>query len=173
MFICTQKTVQTMTNHTLQKQLFQTGCILAGVAVILGAFGAHNLKESVSDYELSIFETAVRYQFYHAFALLFISVFIRRLHERTAKTAGQLFLAGTLIFSGSLYILSISSLWEGGEGTRWLGGVTPFGGAALIAGWAYLAYSGYKVSGSSEQSTHYRHNRKKEGASKLNEEQEI
>lgn len=136
-----------MTNHTLQRQLFQAGCIMAGTGVLLGAFGAHSLKDQITDYELSVFDTAVKYQLLHAIALILIAIFLRRLHERCAKTSGQLFLYGTILFSGSLYIVSAVGNLTGIE-TKWVGGITPIGGLSMIGGWFYLAIRGYKNFGS-------------------------
>lgn len=147
-----------MTNHTLQKQLFQTGSFLAGTALALGAFGAHALREQITDQYLNVYETGVRYQFFHAFALLILAVFLRRLHEKTVKLAFFLFTSGAIIFSGSLYLLSTSMLWYG-EDLKWLGGITPIGGVALITGWLLMAVNGYKYT-SSEESHSSRSSRK-------------
>lgn len=132
-----------MTNHTLQKQLIQGGAALAGAAVALGAFGAHKLKDILDEASISAFETAVRYQFYHAIGLLAIGGMLRRLDEKTAKRVAQLFILGIIIFCGSLYIVSTRGVTFG-DGVKWMGGLTPVGGASFIAGWVWLAYKGYK-----------------------------
>jgi uncharacterized membrane protein YgdD (TMEM256/DUF423 family) len=109
------------------------GAILGGLGVIAGAFGAHGLKESMNERSLEVFETAARYQMYHALALL--AVGLLALHGRSGASltlAGWSFLVGTLIFSGTLYALALS-------GIRWLGAITPIGGVALIVGWFALA----------------------------------
>lgn len=121
-------------------KLFITLASLSGMlAVALGAFGAHGLRGKLDDYAMGVFETAVQYHFYHALALLAVGI-IALSQPQTAmlKSAGWLFLLGTVIFSGSLYVLAIT-------GVKWLGAVTPLGGLALIAGWACLAATGWKL----------------------------
>jgi uncharacterized membrane protein YgdD (TMEM256/DUF423 family) len=115
-----------------QRQFFAAGCISGGLAVALGAFAAHALKARLALDMLSVFEVGVRYQMYHAFALLAAAWACARWPGRAVSAAGWLFIAGTLIFSGSLYALSLT-------GQRWLGAVTPLGGVAFIAGWLCLA----------------------------------
>jgi uncharacterized membrane protein YgdD (TMEM256/DUF423 family) len=102
------------------------------IAVAAGAFGAHALRARLAPDLLAVFETAARYQMYHALALLALGWAATRWHSRLVIWSGRLFLAGTLVFSGSLYLLALT-------GTRWLGAITPFGGAALLAGWGCLA----------------------------------
>jgi len=121
-------------------KLFITLASLSGMlAVSLGAFGAHALKGRLDDYARSVFETAVQYHFYHSLALLAVGV-IALSAPQTAmlKSSGWLFLIGIVIFSGSLYLLSIT-------GVRWLGAITPLGGLAFIGGWACLAATGWKL----------------------------
>lgn len=108
-----------------------TGAILAGLAVALGAFGAHMLEDMVSADRLATFETGVKYQMYHALALLVIG-WISREAPGTLNSVGYCFIAGILVFSGSLYILVLTD-------TGWLGAITPIGGIAFIAGWILLA----------------------------------
>ncbi len=121
------------------------GALLGGLGVIAGAFGAHGLREYMDGRSQAIYETAARYQMYHALALL--AVGLLKMHGRSGIplcVAGWSFLVGTLIFSGTLYGLSLS-------GIRWLGAITPFGGVALIVGWFALAIaagSTAKVTGS-------------------------
>ena len=121
-------------------KLFITLASLSGMlAVIFGAFGAHALKGRLDDYALGIFETAVQYHFYHSFALLGVGIIALSQPQTTLlKSSGWLFLLGTLVFSGSLYLLSIT-------GVRWLGAITPLGGLALIGGWACLAAASWKL----------------------------
>lgn len=107
--------------------------LLGGLAVGLGAFAAHGMKAHYDPAELQTFETGVRYQMYHALALLGCGV-LGRLGARTGLAA-WLFLLGIVLFSGSLYAL----VWTGVKG---LGAVTPFGGVAFLAGWVLLAVSG-------------------------------
>lgn len=113
------------------------GSLSGGLAVAAGAFGAHALKERLSDRMLEIFETGARYQMYHALALLAVGWMAARWPEsRAVTTAGWAFLAGTVIFSGSLYALALS-------GVRWLGAITPIGGVALLVGWGALAVAAW------------------------------
>ena len=144
-----------MTNHTLQKQMFQTGAVLAGLSVAIGAFGAHQLKDSISDASLDTFQTAVRYQFYHGLAILTLGGMLRRLNEKTAKLTFNFFLFGVIIFCGSLYILSTRELTLG-DSLKWLGGLAPLGGLLFISGWAMIAYNGYKftMDGEGESNRH-------------------
>ena len=112
---------------------FLLGSISGGLAVALGAFGAHALKARLTPELLATFETGVRYQLYHALALLVVAVAMPRVPATSLLgAAGWLFVIGTLLFSGSLYLLCFTR-------RRWLGAVTPFGGLAFIAGWACLA----------------------------------
>lgn len=148
-----------MTNHTLQKQLFQTGSFLAGLAVVLGAFGAHALKDSVSEYDIAVFETGVKYQFYHALALLLLAAFLRRLHEKTLKQVFFFFSFGMSLFCVSLYLLATRSLWIGEE-LKWIVGITPIGGLSFISGWVLLAVKGYKhTSGEESHSSRSRNHK--------------
>ncbi len=101
------------------------------LAVCLGAFGAHALKESLDPHFLAIFDTAVRYHFTHTLALALLGLLMDRRKHRTLTLAGACFIAGILIFSGSLYALALS-------GVTWLGAITPIGGLALIAGWGLM-----------------------------------
>jgi uncharacterized membrane protein YgdD (TMEM256/DUF423 family) len=121
-------------------KLFITLAAFSGMfAVIFGAFGAHALKGKLDNHALSIFETAVQYHFYHSFALLMVGVIaITQPQTTLLKSTGWLFIVGIVIFSGSLYLLSFTGL-------RWLGAVTPLGGLTLIAGWACLAATGWKL----------------------------
>ena len=112
------------------------GCVSAAVAVVLGAFGAHGLRARLVPDMLSTFEIGVRYQMYHALALLGVGILLPRAASPTLTLAGWLFVAGTVVFSGSLYALAVT-------GQRWLGAVTPLGGAAFIAGWLVLAWAVY------------------------------
>ena len=110
------------------------GSLFAGLAVAAGAFGAHFLRSVLDQHMLTTFETAVRYQMYHALGLCVLSWAIERDQNLRFVTVGWLFTAGILLFSGSLYGLSLG-------GWRWLGPITPLGGAAFISGWAILAWN--------------------------------
>lgn len=117
------------------------GALSGLVSVAAGAFGAHALKQRLPADLLVIFETASRYQMYHALALVLVGILASRggLPERVSaplQLAGGLFVVGTVLFSGSLYVLSLS-------GQRWLGAITPLGGLAFLAGWLALAWSGW------------------------------
>ena len=115
----------------MDRLFFALGSASALVAVAAGAFGAHGLRARLSPDLLAVFETGARYQMYHALALLAVGWAATRWPGPWPARAGWLFVAGTLLFSGSLYALALS-------GARWLGGVTPFGGVAFLAGWACL-----------------------------------
>lgn len=117
---------------------FFLGSISGGLAVAFGAFGAHTLKDRLTEEALSTFETGARYQMYHALALLAVAFVITRWPDSNLPTyAGWLFVAGTVLFSGSLYLLSLTDV-------RWLGAIAPLGGAAFIAGWACLALAAWR-----------------------------
>lgn len=113
---------------------FAMGAILAGVGVALGAFGAHGLKARVTPDLLVVFETGVRYHMYHALALLAVGWAATRWPSTQVQAAGLLFVAGIVIFSGSLYAMTLT-------GVRWLGAITPIGGLAFLLGWASLAWA--------------------------------
>jgi uncharacterized membrane protein YgdD (TMEM256/DUF423 family) len=115
------------------------GALSGFVAVAAGAFGAHSLRERLSPDLLEVFETAARYQIYHALALLIVAAAAARDGFGWALMAsGWLFVAGTVLFSGSLYALALS-------GVRQLGAITPLGGLALLGGWAFLAWSAWRL----------------------------
>ena len=111
------------------------GALSGALTVALGAFGAHALKESLAPEQLAIWNTGVHYQGLHALALIGFGLWAER--ARAPSLAGWLFLAGTLLFSGSLYALALGS-------PRWCGAITPFGGVAFIAGWLAFAASAWK-----------------------------
>ena len=116
----------------MERVFIALGALSAGLGVALGAFGAHGLRARLAADALATFETAVRYQMYHALALLAVAFALTRWPGSTlAGAAGWLFVAGTVLFSGSLYLLALT-------GTRWLGAVTPLGGVLFIAGWGCL-----------------------------------
>lgn len=119
----------------MERTFFALGAISAFLAVAAGAFGAHGLKDRLSPEMLAIFETGARYQMYHALALMATAWAQTRFSgSGIVTTAGWLFVIGTLVFSGSLYVLSLTE-------TRWLGAITPIGGLAFLAGWLCLAYA--------------------------------
>jgi uncharacterized membrane protein YgdD (TMEM256/DUF423 family) len=110
------------------------GSLLAGLAVAAGAFGAHGLKTRLPADMLLVFETAVRYQMYHALGLLAVAYVSDRWPGGSVHGAGWLMLAGIILFSGSLYALCLT-------GVRALGAITPLGGLCFLSGWALLAWS--------------------------------
>lgn len=114
-----------------------TAALLAGIGVALGAFGAHALRARLEPRDLEIYETGVRYQMYHAFALLAVAWLLSR-NVPAAANAGWAFMVGTLLFSGSLYLMALT-------GWRWLGPVTPLGGAAFLVGWVLLMLAASKL----------------------------
>jgi uncharacterized membrane protein YgdD (TMEM256/DUF423 family) len=120
----------------MRRLFFFFGGLFGGLGVILGAFGAHTLKARLTPELLAVFETGVRYQIYHALALLFVALVAeKRPADRLLTAGGWLFVVGTLLFSGSLYVLALG-------GARWLGAITPVGGTAFIIGWFCLAVAG-------------------------------
>jgi uncharacterized membrane protein YgdD (TMEM256/DUF423 family) len=122
------------------KVFLLTGAILAALAVILGAFAAHSLKSQISADYLTIFETGVRYQMYHALGLLMLALFMNQLSiiNFTMLISGIGFISGIIIFSGSLYALSLT-------GIKWLGAITPMGGVAFIIGWICFAIAAFNL----------------------------
>ena len=120
----------------MQKGFLKTAAILGAISVALGAFGAHGLKQILPAELLQTFETAVRYQFYHVFALLAAGILYAAFPGKLMKWAGYLFIAGIILFSGSLYLLCYAKHYE--LPLNWLGAVTPFGGVAFIGGWIIL-----------------------------------
>jgi uncharacterized membrane protein YgdD (TMEM256/DUF423 family) len=122
-----------MTGRSSAQRFLALGSILAGLGVAAGAFGAHALKDILDPPMLQVFETATRYVMYHAFGLCIVSWAIDRYPEQRLEKSGWLFLIGILLFSGSLYVVSLA-------GIRWMGAVTPIGGLAFMTGWLLLAW---------------------------------
>jgi uncharacterized membrane protein YgdD (TMEM256/DUF423 family) len=116
----------------MDRLFFAFGALSAFIGVAMGAFAAHGLKSRLSPEMLSTFEVGARYQMYHALALFVVAWAQTRWGGALATASGWLFVLGTILFSGSLYVLSIS-------GVKWLGAITPFGGLAFLAGWGCLA----------------------------------
>ena len=112
------------------------GALSAAVAVVLGAFAAHALRARISPELLATFETGVRYQMYHALALAGLAWAVERWPAPPLVWAGWCFVAGTVLFSGSLYVLVLTGL-------RWLGAITPLGGLAFIGGWLLVAWAAW------------------------------
>lgn len=122
-------------------QIFLTlAAVFGGLSVAAGAFGSHALKEKLSEHYEEIFQVGARYQMYHALALLMVAVLLTRAEppETALVVSGWLFIVGIFIFSGSLYLLSLT-------GIKYLGAVAPLGGALFIAGWIALAFAAWTV----------------------------
>ncbi|MBL7757638.1 MAG: DUF423 domain-containing protein [Chitinophagaceae bacterium] len=122
----------------MHKRFLTWGALLAGLAVALGAFGAHGLKKLVPPETVATFETGVKYQMYHALALLLVGLIAERLASVWLKRAAWCFLIGILLFSGSLYLLTALKATDS-VGLGGLGIITPIGGLFFIAGWISLA----------------------------------
>ncbi len=118
----------------MDRLFFVVGSLFGFLGVALGAFGAHALKGNLGADQLLVFEVGVRYQMYHAFALLAATWAYTKWPGKSLIASGWLFIVGTVLFSGSLYALSLSGL-------QWLGAITPFGGFAFVAGWLCMAWS--------------------------------
>jgi uncharacterized membrane protein YgdD (TMEM256/DUF423 family) len=115
----------------MQRTFLLAGALAGLIGVGFGAFGAHGLRGRLSPDMLAVFETGVRYQMYHALALMAVAALSDRLGGRLIEAAGWLFVAGIVLFSGSLYLLAVT-------GITILGAITPIGGVAFLAGWACL-----------------------------------
>lgn len=118
--------------------------VIGMVAVIAGAFGAHFLEKRLSPEDLEIFETGARYQMYHALALVASAWMCSKYPSKLARGSAIAFLIGIIIFSGSLYALTLL-------GVRWLGAITPFGGVSLMVGWLLLAIAAWRAAGQSNR----------------------
>ena len=122
----------------MDRLFFTIGALFAFAGVAAGAFGAHGLKSRINTDMLTVFEVAVRYQMYHAFALIAAAWVQAKRPSALATSGGWFFVAGILLFSGSLYLISLSGL-------RWLGAITPIGGAAFLVGWVCLALAVWRA----------------------------
>jgi uncharacterized membrane protein YgdD (TMEM256/DUF423 family) len=122
----------------MDRVFFGLGSILALLAVGAGAFGAHALRSRLSPDMLTTFEVGARYHMYHALGLLAVAWAATRWPGSAVTAAGWLFLVGIVLFSGSLYLLSLTGL-------RWLGAITPLGGAAFLVGWFLLLWTAWKA----------------------------
>ena len=119
------------------KKILFTGAILMDMCVLLGAFGAHALKAQLSPEMLGVYKTAVEYQFYHSLGLLLIGLIGYHVQSKWLNWSGILLFVGIILFSGSLYALSIT-------GVKALGAITPIGGLSFVAGWICLAIGIWK-----------------------------
>jgi uncharacterized membrane protein YgdD (TMEM256/DUF423 family) len=127
-------------NYTFLK----LGSFFALTGVILGAFGAHGLESQISAAQIDTFETGVRYQFYHAFALILLALLYAPMKQDVKlKYAGWLFTVGIIFFSGSIYLLACRGLL-GIESWSWLGPITPLGGTCFIIAWGLVFFSAFR-----------------------------
>ncbi len=122
----------------MAKTLLMIAAISGLLAVAIGAFGAHGLKGRVTTDLMAVYQTGVQYHFYHTLALLFVGILMLQFPQVSLLSwSGCLFVAGMIIFSGSLYVMALT-------GIKWLGAITPIGGVAFIAGWLTMAIAFYK-----------------------------
>lgn len=134
-----------MTAEVAGRTFLTAGCILAATAVGAGAFGAHMLKSMLEPPMLAVYETAARYQMFHAFGLIAVGISITLFDDRRLAPAGWLFATGIVLFCGSLYGIALAGL-------KWLGPVTPLGGLALIGGWIVFGWRIWRGTESSRTS---------------------
>lgn len=128
----------------MYKNLFITAAVFGGLAVAFGAFGAHGLESITADEKiLHGFQTGVQYQMYHALALLAVAILYEKNRDKWFAWAGHCFIAGILLFSGSLYLLTFLKI-QASSAVRWVGPVTPLGGIFFITGWLFLLIAGIK-----------------------------
>ena len=127
----------------MHKGFVTTGALLGAVAVALGAFGAHGLKKIVPAETVQTFQTGVQYQMYHALPLVLTGILYEKCSPRPARTAGFLFITGIILFSGSLYILTVGKAAETSSLDK-AGIITPVGGLAFISGWLFLFIAAIK-----------------------------
>jgi uncharacterized membrane protein YgdD (TMEM256/DUF423 family) len=121
------------------------GTLFAGLAVILGAFGAHALKSKLAAEQIQVFETGVKYQMYHALALILLFVISEKTGSSILNYSGYLFVAGIIFFSGSLYLLACSEIIGIEQMKGILGPITPLGGLCFISGWVCLLISAFRL----------------------------
>jgi uncharacterized membrane protein YgdD (TMEM256/DUF423 family) len=126
-----------MTAQDTARRFVLLGSLLAGVAVAAGAFGAHMLKSVLDQPLLAVYETAARYQMYHAIGIVLVGLAARAHDDARVAVAGWAFTAGIVLFCGSLYAVALL-------GVRWLGAVTPLGGVAFMIGWGLLGWRVWK-----------------------------
>lgn len=129
----------TTTSQTSFQRLVVTGSIFAGLGVAAGAFGAHMLKSVLDPPMLAVYDTATRYQMYHAFGILLAGLAVLVCEDPRFAVAGWFFAVGIVLFSGSLYAVALL-------GIRWLGAITPLGGVAFMVGWSLLGWRGWRRS---------------------------
>src|ERR1035438_3104260 len=125
----------------MNKNFLAAGTLFGAFSVALGAFAAHALKSMLSADAVAVFETGVRYQFYHAFALLIIGIAAEKFSDKWVRWSGNCFIAGIILFSGSLYALTILRIAEASPAIKFVGVITPVGGLFFIAGWLLSFFS--------------------------------
>jgi uncharacterized membrane protein YgdD (TMEM256/DUF423 family) len=127
----------------MNKRIILTAAFLGALAVILGAFGAHSLKSLVDNTSLAVWQKGVEYQFFHVFALLYLSTFARY-KNKLINLSFIFFTVGIILFSGSLYALTIAKIFQHQNFGSFLGPLTPIGGLCLILGWVFLFLAALK-----------------------------
>ena len=128
----------------MKKSMLIKGSILGGLAVILGAFGAHALKEVLTPEQLISFETGVRYQMYHALVLILLFIITLKLNHVFFNRAAQFIFWGVLLFSGSIYLLTLKNMLDI-EALKYVAPITPIGGGLIIVGWIFILLGGLKT----------------------------
>jgi uncharacterized membrane protein YgdD (TMEM256/DUF423 family) len=129
----------------MNRSLLLFAALSGAWCVVFGAMGAHALKDKISPESLQVYETAVRYQFFHTFAILAAGMLAERFSARLMLLSGRLFIAGIILFSGSLYFLALRPIMGIADAEmRWAGAITPFGGLSFIAGWIVLFLAIYR-----------------------------
>jgi uncharacterized membrane protein YgdD (TMEM256/DUF423 family) len=121
----------------MNKSFLSIAALLGALSVVLGAFAAHSLKRMATEETVEIFQTGVRYQFYHVFALLVVALLSEKFSNKWMTWAGNCFIAGIILFSGSLYLLTALKI-AATANARFVGVITPVGGLFFIAGWIFL-----------------------------------
>jgi len=130
----------------MNKMILIKGAVLGMIAVLGGAFGAHALKEVLSPEHLASFQTGVRYQMIHAVVLLFLFLLLNQFESKQFKIATNLIFWGVILFSGSIYILTLKNI-IGIEALKFAGPITPIGGVLIISGWLSIVLGGLKLKG--------------------------
>jgi uncharacterized membrane protein YgdD (TMEM256/DUF423 family) len=122
----------------MNKNFLGIAALLGALSVVLGAFAAHKLRDMLPPEGVSVFETGTRYQFYHCFALLIVAILSEKFPGKWIRLSGIFFIAGIILFCGSLYILTALRVTETAGATTLVGVITPFGGLCFILGWILL-----------------------------------
>jgi uncharacterized membrane protein YgdD (TMEM256/DUF423 family) len=156
------------------KNYAQIGFYICALSVAFGAMGKHLFEEVISMYYLEVFETAVRYQFFHGLAIAMLALNHRKLNEKYLLYILPLFIISILVFCGTLYLLVFFSIVVGDD-YKWLGAITPLGGAGFILGWVLLGVKGfdtYDTAIKGDTSTKRRHKRPRRSSSSKSENSE-